>query len=977
MTGSATNGSDYVSLPGSVTFADGEDTVALVVTPINDFETEPTEFVVLQLDGGAGYQVYSSEGKATVALADDGDVSPTAAILSPTTDTVFVSTGSAVALLGGGTDDGQPQALGGFWSVVGSTPGVSIFPTDHPSALARFSQSGLYRLRYTATDGANEDSREITVIAGLDGTTLPTGDGIVIRYTFEPPAGDPTSATVEDLAGANHPGTLAGNAARTTGGGGIIGNEAVVFDGNADYVSIENATQINSSPHGLRTIAFWFKADSPGTSSAEVLYEEGGASRGLNLYIENSRIYFGGWNNNENGWNQTFLSAPLTDSDWHHAALVLDADGVTTAEPTAMSGYLDGLLVSQGLGAILNGHTGAIAIGGRRGDTRFHTGNSSGNGSYFAGCVDDFRLWNRALSQTEVAQLATQPDPPPSFTLNGVVAGSRRIVLPSGAQLWLDGVVANGAGAAWQSRRSPPTGTATFASPTPSTVVTFDQAGSYELFLRASSATADIGLPLSVYAGMDTPMAPSGTNAVLHYPLNEGSGTTAGDVAGTAQNGTLTNGPEWDSGILGGGLKLDGMDDVVAIDNQTAINTRGTHNLKSISLWFRANPTGTGNKEVLYEQGGGTRGLNLYLDGDTLYAGGWNGNLNGWASTYLPVGVDRDEWNHAVLLLDVPSGGALVPQGLRLWLNGMLVATGEAAEMASHTGDVGLGAMRATTVFHDGTVGGDGLSFAGIIDEFRYFDGRLLTEQEIVGLYAARNIAALVNAGPDQPDVQSMEVTLAGGFTDDGGAGTPSPLWTVLEGPDGGNAVFDQPDGSAVPTRATFSEEGYHRLRLSVFDGEVTTVDDMQLSTSDGPSFGGWIGGYFDLDAGERVPGSNSDTDPFDQFYEYATGGNPMADDDPSVLLPSTAMEDDNGSDFFEFKYRRRRDYAARNLVYEVQFSDTLASDNWDSAEGAIVAVDPIDANFEHVTVRFNQAIGGVNTHRFARLSIRQEVPGQ
>jgi hypothetical protein len=52
--------------------------------------------------------------------------------------------------------------------------------------------------------------------------------------------------------------------------------------------------------------------------------------------------------------------------------------------------------------------------------------------------------------------------------------------------------------------------------------------------------------------------------------------------------------------------------------------------------------------QVLYEEGGPGSGINLYLDGEALYAGVWNGGKGVW----LPSkSVDRDCWHHAAVVL--------------------------------------------------------------------------------------------------------------------------------------------------------------------------------------------------------------------------------------------------------------------------------------------------------------------------------------
>ena len=53
--GTATNGNDYVGLPGSATFADGESAVDVPVIPIDDNGVEDDEDVVVTLTDEAAY----------------------------------------------------------------------------------------------------------------------------------------------------------------------------------------------------------------------------------------------------------------------------------------------------------------------------------------------------------------------------------------------------------------------------------------------------------------------------------------------------------------------------------------------------------------------------------------------------------------------------------------------------------------------------------------------------------------------------------------------------------------------------------------------------------------------------------------------------------------------------------------------------------------------------------------------------------
>ena len=70
--GTATNGTDYQALSGSVTFAAGSSTTTVTVTPVDDSVSEPPEVVYLQLKTGP-YQVVSPGG-ASVNIRDNDTV---------------------------------------------------------------------------------------------------------------------------------------------------------------------------------------------------------------------------------------------------------------------------------------------------------------------------------------------------------------------------------------------------------------------------------------------------------------------------------------------------------------------------------------------------------------------------------------------------------------------------------------------------------------------------------------------------------------------------------------------------------------------------------------------------------------------------------------------------------------------------------------------------------------------------------------
>ncbi len=218
---------------------------------------------------------------------------------------------------------------------------------------------------------------------------------------------------LNDLAG-----TVAANRmAPITPDGVIVGGEASLtagllpnspdsglrFDGTR-YVSIPNSSSINSyaGTASAKTIELWFKADS--VQGRQVLYEQGNATSGLNLYIDAGRLYFGTWNANVFGPN---VQATVVGNAGYHVVAVY---GDSTARL-----YVNGAMVASGVApASIASHPGETAIGAAR-TTRFHDG-PAGNGFQFIGTIDELALYNASLTPSQVAK---------HFAAAGLLAGYR------------------------------------------------------------------------------------------------------------------------------------------------------------------------------------------------------------------------------------------------------------------------------------------------------------------------------------------------------------------------------------------------------------------------------------------------------------------------------------------------------------------------------------------------------------------------
>ncbi len=205
-------------------------------------------------------------------------------------------------------------------------------------------------------------------------------------------------------------GVLTGNAAYTNDS---VSGSAVTLDGTGDYVQIATTTELGNyaTPPSQRTISLFFKLDpSNSKDGKQVLYEEAGSSNGFAIYLDNGKIYVGGWENSNTAYVNTDITY-LDSDNWHHIALVMNDDANT------LRGFLDGEIFGNAAGITVPAHTGTVAFGSpSEGNQAFDFHDlDDGVGTQFHGLVDEGRVYNRALTEAEV-QVMGQLDQTETFT---------------------------------------------------------------------------------------------------------------------------------------------------------------------------------------------------------------------------------------------------------------------------------------------------------------------------------------------------------------------------------------------------------------------------------------------------------------------------------------------------------------------------------------------------------------------------------
>jgi large repetitive protein len=201
--------------------------------------------------------------------------------------------------------------------------------------------------------------------------------------------------------------------------------------------------------------------------------------------------------------------------------------------------------------------------------------------------------------------------------------------------------------------------------------------------------------------------------------LNEGSGSIASDSSGNGFLGALINGPTWTSGVLGGGMALDGLDDYVVVAHTAALNPYPL----SVVLWVRSGAAGLHGLVNKYLPGS-LNGYQIFINSGMLCAWYFKdaGNYvwDGTGCSLMTPGVTDNLWHHVALVVD-DSGG-------RLYVDGEVQAS------RAWTGTPG--AVSTTTDLVIGSYPGVAAPYLpGTIDDVRLYD-RALDADEVAGLHS-------------------------------------------------------------------------------------------------------------------------------------------------------------------------------------------------------------------------------------------------
>jgi hypothetical protein len=590
--------------------------------------------------------------------------------------------------------EGQPVSIASV--AAASTQGGTIANIHNGSwtYTPRAGFAGSDTFGYIVTDGVVSTLGTVTVTvtaAPPPPPPPPPPSALVAHFTFDEL--DATQAI--DASGNGNHGVISGaqRVAGVTGGG-------LQFDGVNDWVTIADAASLDLT--ASFTLEAWVKPSASGGWRTVVLKEGSGFSP-YELYANDPGVsapsaYFtpaSGAVRNVTG------TSALSTANWTHLAATYD--GVN------MRLYVNGALARSVArsGAIRTSNS-ALRIG----------GNQTWGGEFFAGTIDEVRVYNRALSAAEVgADMNSTPPPPPANRAPSAGADALNTTTDSavpftGAYLLLNDNDPDGDPVAVTSvaATSARAGTIVSTSPgswtyTPAPGISGGDSFTYAISDgRGGSATGTVNVTVS------GPAPPVEDGLVLAFGFNESAGTTATDTSGNGHVGAVRE-AQFVPGRFGNALSFDGVNDWVTVADANSLDLSAGMTLEA---WVR--PTvNSGWHTIMLKEAGSNMSYEMYSNNPDVTrpaafftaAGGGLRNLNGAA----PVAVNA--WTHLAFTYDGTT--------MRLYVNGVL------ARSALRAGPI----RTSTGVLH---IGGNqvwgGEFFNGLIDEVRIYN-RALSPAEI------------------------------------------------------------------------------------------------------------------------------------------------------------------------------------------------------------------------------------------------------
>jgi len=229
--------------------------------------------------------------------------------------------------------------------------------------------------------------------------TVALSSGLVGYWTFDGPTVHWGTGKVDDVSGNGNTGQMIGMSTTTSPTIGKIGQALKFVSANSQSITVPAISSLQNAPQA--TLSAWFKRTVVGSNvswGADLDYT-GQYRFGSEVYSDGN-IYVGIGNG---AVGYAYFASD--DTKWHKLDVVFNGANGTNA--TRLVVYLDG--VAQTL--TFSGGAGTIPANILSTNAPFYIGrdlSTAGIGHYSDGTIDDVRIYSRALSTQQIAQLYAQ-----------------------------------------------------------------------------------------------------------------------------------------------------------------------------------------------------------------------------------------------------------------------------------------------------------------------------------------------------------------------------------------------------------------------------------------------------------------------------------------------------------------------------------------------------------------------------------------
>ncbi len=479
---------------------------------------------------------------------------------------------------------------------------------------------------------------------------------------------------------------------------------AIDFDGAGDRVSIGSDASIENVFNGGGALSMWIYPESwGGCNYGRILEKAAGitGSGGWSLIVNNGGgvnpkeniAFFKGHSTTYSQWTTPFQS--ITLNTWNHITVSYSDDDLNNNPTIYINGTAQTLTQNN------------PPVGTPDSDVGTTMRIGYGGGCGFDGVIDDVRVYNSPLSETEVSAI---------YGATGGICSVSTCAAPSGTtgEIVFNtdyDVMQYCNGSNWIAMGPPGDGGAGCTNPTGLAA---------ELRYNTDSNVVQYCEGDEWIAVLGTNNASMPTNGLIGYwKLDETSGTTAVDSSSSGNDGTLSFGmdaaTDTAAGQVGTSLDFDGSDDQV-IAAGTGLTTATT-----LSAWAYARSYGTNGSEIICEGGCDSPsaiGQRIVIYPANINFSIWNATIPHVASTASVPSLNS--WHHYVGTFD----GTVV----KLYIDGVEAASTNYTGVFSARTPLRFGAANSIV--------DPDRAWNGMIDEVRIYN-RALSSTEILSMYNA------------------------------------------------------------------------------------------------------------------------------------------------------------------------------------------------------------------------------------------------